>query len=95
MGLDYFDASINRIAAWAIGTRNFQKCLLHALLMPHQELKDLQDQGQYTKLLVMQEELKTLPFGAVWDEYLRRQNVPGSDWFSKVQDYEKDVLQGR
>ena len=95
IGLDYFDASINRIAAWAVGARNFQKALLYALLIPHDELKQLQDSGQFSKLMVMQEEIKTLPFGSVWDEYLKRQNVPGSDWFSVVEKYEKDVLQGR
>ena len=95
IGLDYFDASINRIAAWAVGARNFQKALLNALLIPHEEFKKLQDQEQYTKLLVMQEEVKTLPFGAVWDEYLKRQNIPQGDWFGKVETYEKDVLKGR
>ena len=95
IGLDYFDASINRIAAWAVGARNFQKALLNALLIPHDELKRLQDSGQYTKLMVIQEELKTMPFGAVWEEYLNRQKVPGSDWFGKVEKYERDVLQGR
>jgi L-rhamnose isomerase len=92
IGLDYFDASINRIAAWATGARNFQKWLLYALLIPHDELKQLQDTGQYSRLMVMQEELKTLPFGAIWDEYLSRQKVPGSDWFVEVEKYEKDVL---
>jgi L-rhamnose isomerase len=92
IGLDYFDASINRIAAWATGARNFQKCLLYALLIPHDELKELQDSGQYSRLMVMQEELKTLPFGAIWDEYLSRQKVPGSDWFVEAEKYEKEVL---
>ena len=95
IGLDYFDASINRIAAWAVGARNFQKALLNAILMPHDELKKLQDTNNFSKLLVMQEEIKTLPFGAVWDEYLNRQKVPGSDWYEKVEKYEKEVLQGR
>jgi L-rhamnose isomerase len=95
IGLDYFDASINRIAAWAVGARNFQKALLYALLIPHEEFKVLQDKGEYSKLLVKQEEIKTLPFGAVWDEYLTRQKVPGSDWFSKVEVYEMDVLRAR
>ena len=95
IGLDYFDASINRIAAWAVGARNFQKALLNALLVPHDQMKKLQDEGQFSRLMVMQEEQKTLPFGAVWDEYLKRQNVPGSDWYNNVEKYEKDVLQGR
>jgi L-rhamnose isomerase len=95
VGLDYFDASINRIAAWVVGARNLQKALLYAFLMPHEELKRLQDSGQFSKLMVLQEELKTLPFGAVWDEYLARQKVPGADWFSKVEKYEDEVLKKR
>ena len=95
IGLDYFDASINRIAAWAVGARSIQKCLLNALLIPHEELKQLQDTEQYSKLMVLKEELKTLPFGAVWEEYLDRQKIPGKDWFSKAEQYEKDVLQKR
>jgi L-rhamnose isomerase len=95
IGLDYFDASINRIAAWVVGARNLQKALLCALLMPHGELKKLQDSGQFSRLLVLQEEIKTLPFGAVWDEYLARQKVPGADWFGKVEKYEEDVLKKR
>jgi len=95
IGLDYFDASINRIAAWATGARNFQKALLWALLIPHGELKALQDAGNFSKLMVMQEELKTLPFGAVWDEYLARQKVPGSDWYKQVEKYEETELKKR
>ena len=95
IGLDYFDASINRIAAWAVGARNFQKALLWALLMPHSELKDLQDAGNYSKLMVMHEELKTLPFGAVWEEYLSREKVPGADWYTLVEKYEKETLSKR
>jgi L-rhamnose isomerase len=95
IGLDYFDASINRIAAWAVGARNFQKALLYALLLPHDELKRLQDSGNFSKLMVMHEELKTLPFGAVWDEYLIRQKVPGSDWYNGVEKYESEILSRR
>jgi L-rhamnose isomerase len=95
IGLDYFDASINRIAAWAVGARNFQKALLNALLIPHADLKKLQDTENYSKLLATQEELKTLPFGDVWNEYLARQKVPGSDWYGKVEKYEKEVLSKR
>jgi L-rhamnose isomerase len=95
IGLDYFDAGINRIAAWATGARNFQKALLYALLIPHDELKQLQDTGQYSRLLVMQEEIKTLPFGAIWEEYLSRLKVAGGDWFVEVEKYEKEVLSKR
>ncbi|MDR0642303.1 MAG: L-rhamnose isomerase, partial [Treponema sp.] len=95
IGLDYFDAGVNRIAAWAVGARNFRKALLYALLIPHGDLKELQDSGNFTKLLVLQEELKTLPFGPVWNEYLARQNVPGEDWYGRVEKYEREVLRGR
>ncbi|GHT57003.1 L-rhamnose isomerase [Spirochaetia bacterium] len=94
IGLDYFDASINRVAAWVTGARNMQKALLNALLAPYDELKALQDAGNYSKLLVMQEELKTLPFGAVWEEYLARQKI-AADWFPAVEQYERDVLKKR
>jgi L-rhamnose isomerase len=95
IGLDYFDAGINRIAAWVVGARNFQKALLYALLLPHGTLKELQDRGNFTRLMVFQEELKTLPFGSVWHEYLVRQGVPGEDWYEMVEKYEEDVLKGR
>ncbi|MBO5928349.1 MAG: L-rhamnose isomerase [Clostridia bacterium] len=95
IALDYFDASINRIAAWATGARNMQKALLNALLTPNEVLKDLQEKGEYTKLLVMQEEFKTLPFGAVWEEYLKRQKVLGINWIEEVEKYEKEVLVNR
>jgi L-rhamnose isomerase len=95
IGLDYFDASVNRIAAWAVGARNFRKALLYALLIPHGALKELQDSGNFTKLLVLQEELKTLPFGLVWNEYLARQKIPGEDWYGRVEKYEAEVLGGR
>jgi L-rhamnose isomerase len=95
IGLDYFDASINRIAAWAVGARNFQKALLYALLLPHEDFKKLQDSGNFSKLLALQEEAKTLPFGAVWDEYLSRQKVAGGDWYGQVEKYERDVLSRR
>ena len=95
IALDYFDASINRVAAWAIGLRNMQKALLNALLLPNATLKALQDNGNFTELFVMQEELKTLPLGDVWEEYLRRENVAGDNWFETVKQYEKDVLSKR
>jgi L-rhamnose isomerase len=95
IGLDDFDASINRLAAWAVGARNVQKALLSALLMPHESLREMQDSGQFSRLIVSREELKTLPFGAVWDEYLARQGVAGAEWFETVAQYERDVLSKR
>ncbi len=93
IGLDFFDASINRIAAWVVGTRNMQKALLYALLLPHARLKKLQDTGSFTELLVVQEELKTFPFGDIWAHYCETQGVPaGSEWFDAVKKYEQDVL---
>jgi L-rhamnose isomerase len=94
IGLDYFDASINRVAAWVTGARNMRKALLYALLAPHNELKALQDAGNFSKLLVMQEELKTLPFGAVWEEALRREGLD-SAWFARVEEYEKTAMSRR
>ncbi len=91
IGLDFFDASINRIAAWVVGTRNMQKALLFALLQPN--LKQAQEEGNFTDILVRQEEAKTLPFGDVWAEYCRRNNVPeGVEWLKQVREYEENVL---
>lgn len=96
IALDYFDASVNRIAAWAVGARNMQKALLMALLLPSGELKSYQDSADYTRMLVMSEEMKTLPFGEVWEEYCRREGKPsGAEWFSEVEKYEKEVLEKR
>lgn len=96
LALDYFDASINRISAWVTGFRNTQKALLNALLIPHEELKKLQDEGNFTELMVRQEEAKTLPFGAVWEEYCRRCGIPADgEWFGEVQSYEREVLSRR
>ena len=96
IALDYFDASINRLSAWATGFRNLQKSLLFALLQPNEELKALQDADDWTKLMIMQEELKTLPFGEIWDEYCRRCGVPvDGKWYETVKDYEKKVLEVR
>ncbi len=96
IGLDFFDASINRVAAWVIGTRNMIKALLYAMLEPTQEMKDAELAMDYTKRLAMMEELKTLPFGAVWDYYCHTQNAPvGMAWFDQVRRYEKDVLSKR
>ena len=95
IALDYFDASINRIAAWTVGFRNLQKALLSALLSPD-NLKELQDTDRFTELMVAQEELKTLPFGEVWQEYCRRCGVPGDgEWLPRVMEYEKKVLVNR
>ena len=93
IALDYFDASINRISAWTVGFRNFQKALLMGLLTPSEELARLQDNGSWTELMVRAEELKTLPFGDVWAEYCRRTEKPlDGEWFEVVQKYEKEVL---
>ena len=95
IALDYFDASINRIAAWTTGARNMQRALLYALLQPNAKLKELQDSLNYTELLVTQEEMKFMPYGDVWNEYLKRQGVPASDLLDEVKDYEKKVLSAR
>jgi L-rhamnose isomerase len=96
VGLDYFDGSINRVAAWVIGARNSLKCLLAALLEPAAELRRLEDSGDFTARLAQLEEDKTLPLGAVWDEHCRRQGVPADRaWFSEVRRYERDVLSPR
>ncbi len=96
IGLDFFDASINRVAAWTIGTRNALKCLLLALLEPSKQLRAAEQAGDHTSRLVLLEEAKTLPFAAVWDEHCRRQNVPvGRQWLEEVKTYEQDVLAKR
>jgi L-rhamnose isomerase len=97
IGLDFFDASINRIAAWVIGTRNTQKALLFALLQPNPRLRALQDSGNFTEQMMVLEEIKTLPFGDVWEEYCRRQNVPADDetWFGEITKYEQEILSRR
>lgn len=96
IGLDFFDASINRIAAWTIGTRSMLKALLYALLMPHDHLKKLQEAGNFTERLALMEEFKTYPFGAVWDYYCEKQRVPvGDDWIDEVKQYEAEVLSKR
>lgn len=93
---DYFDASINRVAAWVIGLRNVQKAMLTALLTPHAALAALQDSANTTKLLATQEELKTYPFGDVWNEYCSRCGVPvGESWFEEIEKYEAEVLSKR
>ena len=91
---DYFDASINRISAWVTGVRNLQKALLFGLLEPSATLTELQDKGDMTSLMVMQEELKTAPLGDVWNEFLAREKV-NPDYLSEVKEYEKTVLLNR
>lgn len=93
IGLDFFDASINRIAAWVIGTRAFSKAMLNALLQPDAELIKLQDEGNFTKKMMLMEEAKMMPLSDVWEEYCKRQNVEsGAEWFDEVEEYEEKVL---
>ncbi len=94
IALDYFDASINRLSAWVTGQRAMQKALLYALLINHSELKELQDGADFTALMVKQEEYKTLPFGAVWKEYLRREGL-NEDYLTEIRQYENSVLKER
>ncbi len=94
--LDYFDASINRIAAWAIGARSFQKALLEAGLEPVSLIVDAERAGRNHERLALMEEAKSLPFAAVWDKYCLDQKAPvGTDWLSKLQDYERTTLARR
>ncbi len=88
---DYFDASINRIAAWVTGVRSVQKALLFALLQPDERLKKLQCESNFTEIMYLQEEMKTAPFGDVWNEYLKRENV-AADYLAEVKKYEEEVL---
>jgi L-rhamnose isomerase len=93
IGLDFFDASINRVAAWTIGTRNMIKSLLYALLMPNNQLKQWQDEGKFTERLATFELFKTMPFGAIWDYYCEQAGVPiESEWMKDVQEYEETEL---
>lgn len=93
IGLDYFDASINRIAALVIGARNMEKALLRALLTPWDILKEAQNKYDHTKVLALQEEVKTLPWSEVWNEYLKTQNmVDDATMFEEIKSYEKEVL---
>ena len=96
IALDYFDASLNRVAAWTMGLRNFRKALLIAMLTPHAALAKLQSENAYTELMMRQEELKGYPWGAVWNEYCARCGVKGGEaWFEDVKTYERDVLSKR
>jgi len=93
IGLDFFDASINRIAAWVIGTRNMRKALLRALLEPSEQMKKAELSGDYTTRLAMMEENKSLPWAAVWNYYCMSQDVPvGLNWLEQVKEYEQEVL---
>jgi L-rhamnose isomerase len=93
IGLDFFDASINRIAAWTIGMRNMLRALCVALLEPFEKLRQLESDGDFTSRLALMEELKTMPFAAVWDYYCFRSDVPvGMDWLAEVKQHERDVL---
>lgn len=96
VGLDFFDASINRVAAWVIGCRNFEKALLWALLQPDEKMKAMQDAGDFTGRLMLQEEAKTLPFSDIWTEYCQRQGVPADgSWYDAVLEYEASVQSKR
>lgn len=93
IALDYFDASINRVAALVMGARNMEKALLKALLTPWDKFKELQDKGDFTTLLVLSEELKTLPFDAIWEKYCQKQDVIDNEsWLDEVKKYEKEVM---
>lgn len=96
IGLDFFDGTINRIAAWVVGTRNTQKALLKAMLEPTQKLKNMENQFDFTSRMVMTEELKDFPYSDVWNYFCLKNNVPvGLDWFKEVKDYETKILAER
>jgi L-rhamnose isomerase len=96
IGLDYFDASINRIAAWVIGARSMLKALLAALLEPTENLRKLEKSGDFTARLAMLEEIKALPLGSIWDYYCLKSNTPvGDNWIKEIKDYEKKVTSKR
>lgn len=96
IGMDYFDASINRVAAWTTGMRNMLKCLLYAELLPNDKMEQLQNEGNFTKLMNVSEEVKTYPFGDVWDYYCEQKGVKvGEDWFEDAMKYEAEVLSKR
>ena len=94
IALDFFDASINRVSAWVNGMRSMSKALLYALVSPNAMMKELQDNNELTKLMVVQEEVKTLPFGDVWNYFCEECGIP-ADWFAEIEKYEKEVLANR
>ena len=94
IGLDYFDASINRLSAWVTGQRAMERALLYALLIDNEKLRKLQDESRFTELMVAQEEVKDMPFGAVWMEYLSRQGLE-EDYITGIKEYEKEILKER
>ncbi|MBR4420657.1 MAG: L-rhamnose isomerase [Clostridia bacterium] len=94
VGLDYFDASINRLCAWVTGVRAMQKALLYAMLLPNEELKRLQNDNNFTKIMYLNEKFKSMPWGGVWQEYLERQNLT-DDWFEEVERFEREVFPKR
>lgn len=96
MALDYFDASVNRVSAWIVGFRSWQKALLNALCTPNELFRKLQDENHLTELMMIQEEIKTYPLGDIWAEYCRQSNVPvDQSWFEEIQKYEEEVLSNR
>lgn len=96
LGLDFFDASINRVSAWTVGMHNMQKYMLSALLMPMDTLSKLQDECNFTKLMALQEELKTYPLGDVWNYYMFQNNLPMNfEWFKEIEKYETEILTKR
>lgn len=96
IALDFFDASINRISAWVVGTRSVQKAFLYAFLQPQKTLKELQDREEFTELMMWQEELKFYPYQAVWEEFCERCHVEaGPEWFKSIEQYEEEVLRKR
>ncbi len=94
IALDYFDASINRVFAWVTGQRSVEKGLLYALLLPNAAMKEVQEKGEFTRLMYLQERVKMLPFGDVWEEYLRRNGLEEND-FDPIMNYEKKILEER
>lgn len=96
LALDFFDASINRISAWVVGMRNMQKALLNALLLPNARMAELQNNRQFTELMMLSEEMKTYPLGDVWDYFCEQNGAPVKEaWFEEVKRYEADVLEKR
>lgn len=92
MALDYFDASINRISAWVVGFQSWQKALLYAMCTPNKLFAELQDSNRMTELMMLQEEMKTYPFGDVWNEYCKRSGLGDNQWYPQVKKYEDEVL---